>query len=442
VGVNVKTGVITAPTVTGQVTYDLPAGFTPKALLLVATYQTAAGREDGHAILSLGFGTYHGATVQQQYIAGIMEDASSGSNTAGGHNMTAILKGYSAAIPTVDYEAHLVSLTSDSFVLDWINAPASAILVHYMALGGSDIAAYTGSFAMPTDAADHDVVVTTGFGQPNLVLFVSVGKTTDGDAVGLSLSFGAAMSDSECATTGMWAPDATATVDMTVIRQARAFASLHGIANEQGILAPRSEWPTDGFRLTYPVAPISGFQVGYLALAGAFMSNVGKGGGSLWNVGEGPPASSFELSSGTLKGAVFWGTEACASILHGDAAQTEIINASDTDLGGFWIGMTDGVTQGMCAFVILANQADVNAGRVFLVTKVAATHRANFGAAAPTMVSEADALVQTRFVTLDWTTPNPRDTDWNYLIVGERPPDWQETKEMSAVTSSARGSRG
>ena len=64
---NVQVGTITQPGGTGNQTYDLPANFDPKALILwTAPVNERGSNTAANAGLCLGFATYRGGAVQQR----------------------------------------------------------------------------------------------------------------------------------------------------------------------------------------------------------------------------------------------------------------------------------------------------------------------------------------------------------------------------------------
>lgn len=416
----VTKGVLTAPVATGQQTYTLPAGTDPKALVLAATYETADAVTNGHAIFSIGFGTYDGGAVQQLYLAGIMEDGGATSNTAPGWNTTAILKGFSNAVPTVDYEARLVSMSSTSFVLDWIDAPASAIKVHYWVLGGSDVTgARVGDFGLATFSVTQDVTVNTGFGQPDLLLFLSTGQTSAGDSAGsFAVMLSAAISGDEKALGAVRAADDSATMAVFSRHPAPMITALDTNTNNVfGVLAPRADWPVDGFRITYDFMSTEAVRYGYLALRGTFEKAIGT---ALAPFAAAPQTQNFPLSEGVAKGAMFWG---------GGVSATGTIPPAwedvDTDVGGFWLGFTDGTNEGMCGCVEDGGATDAHTGRFFSSAKAAAHYVAAAGGGAPTLASEADASLSNQSAILTWNDTDTRNRDFSYLVIGEPLPDKQ-----------------
>src|SRR5687768_14765521 len=139
---NADLQVLTQPGATGNQTYNLAAGFDPKAIIVWATPQTADG-SIAHANFSMGFGTYRGSVVQMRYMTFRSQDASATQAGARGFGSNAICKLYSAVTPTVDLEIDLVSMTNagtPNVVLNWVNLHTTAsIRVFMLVLGGSDI---------------------------------------------------------------------------------------------------------------------------------------------------------------------------------------------------------------------------------------------------------------------------------------------------------------
>ncbi|NIN69481.1 MAG: hypothetical protein GTO63_33315, partial [Anaerolineae bacterium] len=60
-----------------------------------------------------------------------------------------------------------------NFYLNWTTNDANAYVIHYLAIGGSDVSAKVLTWQMKTSTGDHPVT-GTGF-RPNLVLHAHIG---------------------------------------------------------------------------------------------------------------------------------------------------------------------------------------------------------------------------------------------------------------------------
>lgn len=170
-------------------------GFQPKALILWTSGAPSGGaiqtqaNWDARACLGIVSGT----AAADQFAASTTAD------TAGGGGRRITQKAFcltDAAGATVKSEASLASLDADGFTLTWSTNANEAQLIHYLALGGTDMQAKALNFTSPAVTGNF---ATTGVGfQPNLLL--SIGSVTVGSLdTGLgstALRIGAAVSSS------------------------------------------------------------------------------------------------------------------------------------------------------------------------------------------------------------------------------------------------------
>lgn len=429
----VEKGVLTSPGSTGNQTTTLAdSGFgTVKALMLWATYATTATADiDGHGIMSIGFGTYRSSTAVQFAMNYFDTDAVGTSICAGGRTSASILHALSAATPTVDYDVALVSLDNAQFVLNWTDLPGTAsIKVHYLALGGSDITdALVGSIDVPTAGGTLDETVVAGFGQPNLLLFMSAGGgIADADGVaGATVGFGAAIDDSNELHSGWINEHNRPTMETASHQTATALGML---GNDTALfyefeMSAKASWPTDGFRISTLTAPAgSDARVPYLALKGTFTSVIGVN-----TAPTAAPTVTQDLSVGqTPRGAIFF---------HNTIPANAALDNSNADLGLFGLGATDGTNEGWAG----VGEDDANG------TSTAHRHHSESKsikmftpAAAGTLTSEADASVSGTDIRLTWADTDSVAREYCYVLLGDGAPADVSVPRHPAVTFSDPG---
>lgn len=406
---NAQKGVLTASTTNGQTnTVNLPAGFDLKALVFWAVNATAEGVVDGTIRLGTGFATNNGGTIQQGYLLHYDLDGNGTSDIARGINTTAALKGLTASTPVVDYEMDVTTFSATQFVTTWTDAPTSAIKVHYMALGGSDItAARVGSFATTAAAATQNVTVASGFGQPDLMLFLTNVQTSLTDAGGTAaFGVGAAKSATERRHASYYAADNAGNMDIRSWQGNRAIMTYTaaGAVDSEADLSAKASWPTDGFQLSYADQAASAFQVVYLALKGTFSATIG----SQTAPTAAAPQTQNLTSGGTPKGALFWGTP---------LPTTAGVDSSHADNGGFMVGATDGTNEGAVGIT----QDDTNTTSIasFWHSESKALQERVAGATTGVLNSEADSSISGNDVVLTWGDTDTVAREYQYLLLAE-----------------------
>ena len=404
-----RKGVLTAPTVNGN--DSVISGLSnPKAIILWTTKQTAAGAADKHGEFYLGAATFDGGAVQQWYISFADEDALGTSNTARGNNTTACLKGYSAfTTPTVEFEARLVSMDATSVTIDWFDAPATAILVHYLVVEGTDAtSARCGNFTTSTAVATQNVTVNAGFGQPDLHFFATNSSTTQGEAASSTrLNLGWANKAGERRQSGIWANDAATTMNLSAVQTEHAFATLASVTafEAQANLSAAASWPTDGFQIAYADQASVLHFVYYLAIKGV-QSKIGVNTAPITGT---PPVVQDNAAGFAPTGGIFMGW-------HKGAATT--IDSTGADVIGWFFGATDGTNEGLSAYT----QDDANttsfSGNVHSETKSLANYTSPGVAGAPTLQSEADGSFSGNNVRASWNDIDTVAREYIWVALG------------------------
>jgi len=157
-------GVFAANTSTGNQSVT-GLGFQPKVVLFWATRNTAHGFLA--ATIQQMFGVAVSSTQRWVYV-GASDNAAASSNAGRASFNTQCIRILSDGTPTLDAVADFVSQDSDGFTINWSDAPSTAILVHYLALGGASLNVFAGSSATPS-ANGNASYTGVGF-QPGFVL--------------------------------------------------------------------------------------------------------------------------------------------------------------------------------------------------------------------------------------------------------------------------------
>lgn len=283
-------------------------GFTPKAIIVWTTRQTAAGFA-ANAIISIGYGTRRGGATQNMSIGTIDIDAVSTTDSGCGRNDTKLLMvplaaGGTPPSMTVDYTVNLDSFDADGFTVTYSSgANANGDIFHYIAFGGADI----------TDAnvVDLDIPIAgtsvskTGVGfQPDIlfclasILNIATGAPT---TIHRRSCFGVAQSATKFWVVNTFADDGIAmTTAMDWTRVIRTDGCLHTftVAGAQDSLCDLDSFDADGFTLGILDLPAAEYKALFLCI---------KGG--QWDVGvRQKPASTTDTLTGLAfqpKGVLF-----------------------------------------------------------------------------------------------------------------------------------------
>lgn len=405
----VEKGVITSPGATGNQTINLiDTGFgTVKALIVWGSYHTAEGDTDGNAIFCQGIGTYRGSVVQQTVVSFFSADAGASSDTARGHQTNQILRGYSAAAPTVDFTASLVSLGDAQFVLNWTDLPATAsIKFHYLVLGGSEITdALVDSFSSPTVTGTLNETVATGFGKPDLLFSLFGANFPNADSASdIEFAFGVGKDDANEASTSIAENDGEAVMDMNMAQKSSWLAAVKAAGMQVEMeLTAKSNWPTDGFQVNVVTAPGFALVVSYLALRGTFTSVIGSG-----TAPTAAPTVTQDLPVGaTPRGAIFF---------HNSLPAVATTDNTSADLGTIGIGAMDGTREGWAGFGQDDGAGDSQTHRHHSESKVI---RMFTPGAAGTLQSEADASFSGNNVRLTWPDTDTVAREYRYVLLGD-----------------------
>lgn len=269
---DVAQGTFAAATSTGNQEVNFSSGFTPKVVFFYGVQTTAAATFT--ALRSQWFGATDG--TRSWCVAWASDDAA-GSSNCGFASYSTPLVISSDGTPTVDGVASIVSLDADGFTINWSNAPTSAVIVHYLALGGSDLTNVRVDWTAWGTGAAGTTFAETGVGfQPDAVLLCSYSRTTVPGTYTISSwspAFGA-MDGTNQASTALAGRDAQASgvVNASYQRTDRSIMVLTNTASATpDAEASYSSFDSDGFTLSINDAAPSALALPYVAFQ---MTNV------------------------------------------------------------------------------------------------------------------------------------------------------------------------
>jgi hypothetical protein len=422
-----RVDVLTAPAGTGNQTYNLPASWgTPKLLLFFSSGRTATGAADASGVLAHGAASYRGAAVQQAYVTTFDTDVGTSSNTAAGNGTTAALKIFSNATPTTGVEVRLVSLGADQYVLNWVTT-TSGVKVFVVALGGDDITdAYVDFFTPATGTGTQNIALPAGFGKPDLIIpFSSDGSSGDvgtnpaRNILGATHWTGGA---AESRVTEFSIEDATTTMTGAHAQRAKAIIQFTGqTVNLEADITDPTNWPTDGFQINKTVA--GGVDRHYYAvLKGTFKKKIAA---------VTMPASTGNQTTALGfpgKIALLWG---------GSLPATAGVDTTHADLGGMFIGATDGSTEGFVGRTQDDGNTDAWAGVVHNETKAFGAYKPGATATAtPVLLGEADGSFSGNDLVLNWTTTTS-GRELNVLVLGDADSGSPQNVNVTGLGSAA-----
>lgn len=259
-----KIGTFTARTTVGSQTVT-GVGFTPKAVLLFSTGNTAFDTFSGDIQYYPGFAA---SAVEQRSYAVLGFDNSATSDTDSGYNTTSTIADNTF---TNTHIAELTAFNSDGFVLDWVTNNGTAWRILYVAIGGTDVTnAKVGAFNSPAVTGDNAV---TGVGfEPEIVFLLGTNFTADDTYTDLFGTFCHGMFNSagEQGVVSLISLNGTAAMDTARYQRTdKCFAtfsttSTSTLTHEATFVS----MDNDGFTLNYTTASVANKRVAYLALRG------------------------------------------------------------------------------------------------------------------------------------------------------------------------------
>lgn len=390
---SVYKGTFAANTSTGSQAVS-GVGFQPKALILWTTGQVNADAYEANQRLSFGIAT---AAAEEMVATYHSVDAGTAADVAQGLVATACIRLFSDTGPTEDCVADFTQFDSDGFTLNWSNAPASAIIVHVLALGGADLTSAKVGTQSLSSVGSPQAFTGVGF-TPECVLLV--GNSSGDDSTSLaSISVGAATGASVEAASMIAEDDGTPNMTCATWQAASLLLLPNSTAPSQGSEADLASFDSDGFTLNVPDLPTAARTFGYLALAGGDY-HVGietqrTSAGTKATTGVGfKPAGLLVVSANLVAGGTFDAT---------NDALLSVGGADGTREGVTWGGQDDALSTS----VAKSNQTTSKAVRLAAA------------ASTPSTNAEADlASLDSDGFTLDWTTADATAREFWYLAFG------------------------
>jgi len=263
----VKQGTFIKSTTTGTQTVS-GVGFQPKAVIFWWTRQTSYGEL---AAVRIGYGTatYYGGTYQNRGVAFASDDAAGTSNAGKRRSETYCIIILSNGAPTLAAQASVTEFNSDGFVLNWETNEVRSDIIHFIALGGSDLTnAKAGTFSLTTATGTQDIT-DVGF-QPDFLMFLwTYTETVDTNTAHAEIGMGFAMSSTKRGALVVNSEDGRATMDTW--RQQRTDACILTLVPSSGgqdAIIDFSQFLSNGFQITKSDAPGVATPIFYLALDG------------------------------------------------------------------------------------------------------------------------------------------------------------------------------
>ena len=403
-------GVLTSPTATGNQSIT-GLGFQPKVILFWATRNTAHGFSA--ATIQQMFGVAVSSTQRWVYV-GASDNAAAASNAGRASFNTQCIRMFSAGTPTLDAVADFVSHDADGFTINWSDAPSTAILVHYLALGGASLNVFAGSSATPS-ANGNASYTGVGF-QPGFVLTAYNVANVGSNFTEHNLTLGFASASTAQGAAAIRDRDAQATMDV-VNRQVtdKVLCASLSTSTSDVSHAALASFDTDGFTLTWSAGPISSEAFCYLCL-----------GGESFKVG----AETQNTSTGT-KATTGVGFKPAALFAIGwNKAANTALDTSDMRLT---IGAADGTREGHTWIQSADATADSDTDQRSSDTKFL-----GFCTQPTTVNAECDvSTMDTDGYTLDWTTADTTARQFIYAAFG---PFEGGTTFAQALSATATGS--
>jgi hypothetical protein len=332
--VDVGQGTITAPTSNGSTSVVSSLSFTPKVVIFWTTGQTATGiAASSNAMFSLGAAS---SSSDQGWCGFCSDHSPTTMNTGKAQRDDSCIGLLTAGTPTLNAYATMTTLAANGFTITWTDAPSSAILIHWLALGGSDITnVKVGKMSVPTSGATFD---TTGLGfQPNRAIFFGcrqAAASMNATSVHSLFHIGACDGGEQWAQT-MGDPDGVGT--STGVSSFSASECIRAVADggvTMDVQCSFNSWLSDGFRLNcsnFPAAATNVFYIAFDALGVIAASNT-------------RPTSNITVDyMAADPDAVLFSTITAAN----NDTTTTNVNTSGVGLASIEVGAMTGAAQGM-----------------------------------------------------------------------------------------------
>jgi hypothetical protein len=330
------TGTVDCPAGTGN--FSITGLVDPKAIAIKVTGNTADGTTT-FGMISVGFGTYRGSTVVQNFISVSDEDGIGTADNYRQNGTDAIAVIHNGSTGAEDMQIELVSMDADEIVLNCSN-PLTGAKIDYVVYQGDFVAdAIAFTFAADTGSATQDVTLPSGVGQPDLIMLTTTDQTTITTEPNYSISFGFAKKG-ELGRHVLLASDdgAGTSAVLQSIHNNRIITALEpSTMTTEGrgsIDVNTANWPTDGFEIDWESTPTFAFLVYGLAIR--FTSDVvlTTGEGSAPIAGGLPVVQTLTAGGGTDADGLL--------VINTRTATANTQGTTGADVGAIGIGAYDG----------------------------------------------------------------------------------------------------
>jgi hypothetical protein len=148
-------------------------GFQPKAVIFFWTRQDVTDTKQDHIRAGYGFTSGSGGQRAVALASDHGLDANTAADTGRMQSDTSVILMLNDGAPALGAEAQLVSLDGDGFTLNWISNEGRSDIIHFIALGGTDLTgAQAGTFTKQSGTGGQPV---GGIGfQPDFLMLMSI----------------------------------------------------------------------------------------------------------------------------------------------------------------------------------------------------------------------------------------------------------------------------
>lgn len=367
-------------------------GFQPKAILFVCGFRTATGEHAG-AYLSWGVAT--GASNEWAVNGSSDNGAANGQTqqTARADRICIINNTSGTTVLAVEF----TSMDSDGFTINVItNTAASAYLLQYFCIGGTDITNATAGTVDLTTSGATQAVTGLGF-QPDGMLFGNIGGTTwPFTGAHLIFGLGAASGNSEQAASEWFDRDGNTNMSGNSWQRSDAIALESTTANVEIMRTSLASFDSDGFTVGKDDLPGATQALGYLAL---------KGG--QFHVG----VETSVTTTPATKATTGVGFQPSGLVVLGKMAVT---STTPQTHGQMCIGFADGTNNQATSIISQGSGGTSNSSTSIKSDKCALCANVD-----ETVAGAADlASFDSDGFTLDWTTVDATSREFFYVAIG------------------------
>jgi hypothetical protein len=379
-------------------------GFQPKLVFFWTAGRTSTGIAAGTGGWSFGAAS---GTSEQGWCGLSSLHGNTNMDTGKYQRNDSCIGALSDGAPTVDSYLALSSFDAGGFTLSYTDASTVARLVHYLALGGSDLTSVkVGTTTFPTSGATFD---TTGVGfQPNkLILFgVRGGTMNAGSAHGQfhigatdgSTHWGQAMFDADAVGSSSCA------ITFSSSQLVRMFTENATISID--VQAAFSAWLADGFTLSAANHPAATVEMFYVAMSSSGVT-----------VGSDTAATTNTTKSTTAQDpdAVLFATVMSSA----DDGTATTSTASGAGVAGIEVGAMTTAAQGMASQYSDDNTGNGVISRRHVTTDV--MFMGDPGNPAATMGTASYSALGSTDFTLSWASTNGTAHRFGFVSFGVPP---------------------